>query len=56
MKQRERKIYSGADFQILARKLLPEELVCISHCAVFADCAADGDCELQNKANSILKE
>lgn len=52
----QRRIYGGDDYRTLATKLSPEELTCISHCAVFDDCAADGDCELQDKVNGILKE
>lgn len=52
----ERRIYCGDDYKVLAAKLSPEELTCISHCVVFNDCAADGDCDLQDKVNSILRE
>lgn len=55
MKQKQRRIYCGDEFQLLAAKLSPEELTCISHCAVFDDCAADGDCKLQDKVDNILK-
>ena len=43
-------------FKLLSSKLSLEELTCISHCAVFSDCAADGDCELQNKVDKIVGE
>lgn len=52
---KERRVYCGDDYRILAAKLSPSELTCISYCAVFDDCAADGDCELQDKVNKILK-
>lgn len=56
MKQKQRRIYCGDDYKLLAAKLSPEEITCISHCAVFDDCAADGDCELQKKVNKIIGE
>lgn len=43
-------------FRLLFSRLSPEELVCISHCTVFDDCAADGACELQEKVDKIVGE
>ena len=49
------KLYAES-FKLLSSRLSPEELTCVSHCAVFDDCAADGDCALQNKVDKIVKE
>lgn len=62
MKQGERRVYCGdarrtsyaEQYRLLLSRLSPEELVCISHCAVFSDCATDGDCELQDKVTKII--
>lgn len=56
MKQKEREFHCSTEYHTLAAKLPPKELTCISHCVVFDDCAADGNCVLQDKVNSILKE
>lgn len=56
MKQRKRRVYCGMEYQLLASKLSPEELTCISHCAVFSDCAINGNCELQSKVDNTLKD
>ena len=53
---KERRVYSGTAYLLLAEKLSTEELTCISHCAVFSDCGIDGDCKTQNKADKIVKE
>ncbi|KKN73088.1 hypothetical protein LCGC14_0403970 [marine sediment metagenome] len=52
---KERKDYSSTTYLLLAEKLSPEELTCISHCAVFSDCGIDGNCKIQDKANKIVK-
>ncbi len=53
---KEHRAYSGTAYLLLAEKLSPNELTCISHCAVFNDCGIDGVCETQKKADKILKE
>lgn len=51
---KEHRVFNCMAYLLLAERLSSEELTCISHCLVFDDCAADGDCELQDKANKIV--
>lgn len=46
--------YSMEAYLLLASKLSQQELDCLSHCTVFNDCRIDGNCKIQDKANSIL--
>ncbi len=40
----------------LSQQLTPEEMTCIEHCQQHSDCAADGECELQERAANIIAE
>ncbi len=51
---RKGRIYCGKEFLLLVEKLSPEELTCISHCAVFDDCGIDGSCKIQDKVDKII--
>ncbi len=39
---------------ILSQRLTEQEMVCIKHCQQHSDCAADGECELQERAADII--
>lgn len=42
------------DYTILSQRLTPDELKCLEHCQQHSDCAADGECELQERAVDII--
>ncbi len=44
------------NYLILSTQLTPEEMACIEHCQQHSDCAADGECELQERAANIVAE
>ena len=41
------------EYVILSARLTPAEMACLAHCRIF-DCAADGECELQERAADIV--
>ncbi|KKL19864.1 hypothetical protein LCGC14_2461170 [marine sediment metagenome] len=41
---------------ILSQRLTKQELTCIEHCQQHSDCAADGECELQERVANIVTE
>lgn len=49
----ERKRLMENEYVILSARLTPDEMVCLAHCRIF-DCAADGECELQERAADII--
>ncbi len=53
---KEHKTYIGEKYLLLVSRLSQQELDCISHCTVFNDCGIDGNCEIQDKANNIIKD
>ena len=42
------------DFVILSSRLTIAEMHCINYCRTHNDCAADGECELQERAADII--
>ena len=44
----------GHDYLILSARLTKRELTCLEHCQQHSDCAADGECELQERAADII--
>ena len=44
------------DHITLSAQLTPEEMTCIEHCQQYSDCAADGECGLQERVVDIIAE
>ena len=42
------------DYAILSARLTADELKCLDYCQQHSDCAADGECELQERAADII--
>lgn len=46
--------YQPNEYTILSQRLTEAELECIAHCQIHTDCAADGECELQERVADII--
>lgn len=44
------------DYTTLSTQLTPEEMTCLAYCQICSDCAADGECVLQERAANIIAE
>ena len=42
------------NYVILSQQLTVQEMHCINYCQQHSDCAADGECELQERAANII--
>ena len=42
------------DYAILSTQLTVQEMKCLNYCQQYSDCAADGECELQERAADII--
>ena len=48
------RLYEPNEYALLSARLTPEEMICIEHCQVHSDCAADGECALQERVADII--
>lgn len=48
------RIYKPTEYMALATRLTEQEMACIEHCQVHSDCAADGECALQERVANII--
>ena len=48
--------YQPNEYVILSQRLTKQEMTCISYCQQHSDCAANGECELQERAANIIAE
>ncbi|KKN21081.1 hypothetical protein LCGC14_0929070 [marine sediment metagenome] len=46
--------YQPNEYAILSARLTEQEMTCIEHCQVHSDCAADGECPLQERVTDII--
>ena len=44
------------NYVLLSQRLTEQEMTCIEHCQQYSDCAADGECELQERVADIVAE
>jgi hypothetical protein len=44
------------NYLILSARLTELEMTCLAYCQICNDCAADGECELQERAANIIAE
>ncbi len=47
------RLYKPNEYTTLSQRLTEQEMTCIEHCQTHTDCAADGECELQERVADI---
>ncbi|KKN19126.1 hypothetical protein LCGC14_0948820 [marine sediment metagenome] len=50
------RLYESNEYALLSARLTKQELTCIEHCQQHSDCAADGECALQERVANIVTE
>ena len=48
------RLYKSGEYALLSARLTEQEMTCIEHCQVHSDCAADGECALQERVVDII--